>query len=275
LLGDTTDEERTALEREYFHSEDAVDRIEEVEDDLIVEYLTNRLTLEERRLFESEYLSAPRHRRRLETVRQLLAAASRAETERTEKEIARSPLGRAAWNVRLQWLGLAAALILVVAGAVWVFAPSRGQQEGAREIRPADVSPPEPSAPGVPIRPPASDPGPRVFAASIPPVSVRGGVETPSVIVPAGTDIVRLDLEGEPDGRTLAGGRASIRTVAGDEIWDGPAVVEGSLSPGVIARVDVLAARLPADDYVLTLFGTDGPGVEHEWSRYFLRVRAR
>ena len=41
---------------------------------------------------------------------------------------------------------------------------------------------------------------------------------------------------------------------------------------GVIARVDVPAARLPANDYVIELFGTDAKSVEREQGRYFLRV---
>jgi hypothetical protein len=249
LLGQATEEERSALELEYFHSEEAVDRIAAAEDDLIEDYLSDRLDPVERGLFERDYLAAPNHRRRVETIRQLLASTSRTE-----------PGPSMDWS--RQRLALAAALVLFAAGSLWVFTSSRGERGVVVEKSSPTVSTP-PSLPG---QPPTTAPAaPRVFAVSISPVTVRSAAGAPAVIVPAGTDIVALSLEGEPDGRTGAGGRGSIRTVSGDEIWQGPATVTGDLPAGVIARLDVPAARLPADDYVVTLFGT----------RYFLRVRAR
>ena len=249
LLGQATEEERSALELEYFRSEEAVDRIAAAEDDLIEDYLSDWLDPVERGLFERDYLAAPNHRRRVETIRQLLASTSRTEPKLTMD-----------WS--RQWLALAAALVLFAAGSLWVFTSSRGERGVVVENSSPTVSTP-PSLPG---QPPTTAPAaPRVFAVSISPVTVRSAAGAPAVIVPAGTDIVALSLEGEPDGRTRAGGRGSIRTVSGDEIWQGPATVTGDLPAGVLARIDVPAARLPADDYVVTLFGT----------RYFLRVRAR
>jgi hypothetical protein len=172
-------------------------------------------------------------------------------------------------------MALAAALVLFAAGSLWVFTSSRGEREAVVERSAPTVSTsPSSSAPGLPGQPPTSAPAAlTVFAVSISPVAVRSAAEAPAVILPAGADIVALSLEGEPGGR--AGGRGSIRTVSGDEIWQGPATVTGDLPAGVIARIDVPAARLPADDYVVTLFGTDGAGAERELSRYFLRVRVR
>jgi hypothetical protein len=42
-----------------------------------------------------------------------------------------------------------------------------------------------------------------------------------------------------------------------------------------VARVNVPAAELLPDDYIVTLYGADRAGVEREWSQYFLSVRAR
>ena len=233
----------------YFHSEEAVDRIAAAEDDLIEDYLSDRLDPVERGLFEGDYLAAPNHRRRVETIRELLASPSRTQSGLT-------------MDGSRQWLALAAALVLFVAGSLWIFTSSRGE----RGVVVEKSSPTMSTRPSLPGQPPTSAPAaPRVFAVSISPVTVRSAAGAPAVIVPAGTDIVALSLEGEPDGRTGAGGRASIRTVSGDEIWQGPATVTGELPAGVIARIDVPAARLPPDDYVVTLLGT----------QYFLRVRAR
>jgi hypothetical protein len=94
------------------------------------------------------------------------------------------------------------------------------------------------------------------------------------VIIPAGTEVLALSLEGGGDGPKLVAGRASIRSMNGGTVWEGRAAAGEGRPPGVIARLDLPAARLPADDYVITLFGTDPSGAEQEWSRYFLSVRA-
>jgi hypothetical protein len=43
----------------------------------------------------------------------------------------------------------------------------------------------------------------------------------------------------------------------------------------MVARIDVPAASLPADDYLITLYGADETGTEHEWNQYFVRLRGR
>ena len=73
----------------------------------------------------------------------------------------------------------------------------------------------------------------------------------------------------------MVAGRASIRTVGGDEVWEGPTSVDTELPQGVVAHVSVPASRLPVNDYLLTLFRTDTTADRAEVYRYFLRVRAR
>jgi hypothetical protein len=273
LLGQATDEERDAIELEYFHSEDAIDRMAAAEDDLIDDYLSNRLDQPQRDRFEREYLASPGHRRRVETVRALIATGSR----EAAGDSTPSPAPMAGRNRVFQMLALAAALILVVAGSVWMFSASRGERGGVVDSRPPAPATSQPApAPHESARPPSSSPAaPRVFAVSIPPVSVRSGTDSPGVIVPEGTDLLAVHLEGERSRQGIVSGRATIRTVGGDQIWQGPAAVIGDLPPGVIARIDVPPASLPAGDYVVTLLGTDGAGTERERARYFLRVRAR
>ena len=47
------------------------------------------------------------------------------------------------------------------------------------------------------------------------------------------------------------------------------------MDSGIVARLEVPAAGLPADDYIVTVLTTDGNGAEHERARYFLRIRER
>ena len=64
LLGDATDEECEALERDYFENETALGLVESEEEALIEEYLAGRLNARERDFFERRYLASPAHRQR-------------------------------------------------------------------------------------------------------------------------------------------------------------------------------------------------------------------
>jgi hypothetical protein len=90
--------------------------------------------------------------------------------------------------------------------------------------------------------------------------------------VPGGIDIVRLRLDADAPAPALSRGRVTIRTVAGRDVWQGPIASDRPPAPA-LAAVEVPAARLVPDDYVVALFAIDASGVEHEAQRYFLRVR--
>ncbi len=275
LLSQASEEECAAIEQEYFGDEDAVDAVAAAEEDLIEDYLARRLGPDERDRFEREYLAAPHHRRRVETIRRLMEASSQSAPEVAAHDSAGASLPRVAWNRRLLWPVLAAASLLLAVGTVWMLGPSRDGHQAVVESRPPAVSTPSapPPAPNPSIGAPAAVP--RVFALSISPVAVRGADESPVLIIPAGTDLVALRLEGEGDRTSLGRARASVRTVTGDEVWDGPATVPADLPAGAIAQIGVPVERLHVDDYVVELFGTDQTGIERERYRYFLRVRAR
>jgi hypothetical protein len=95
------------------------------------------------------------------------------------------------------------------------------------------------------------------------------------VVIPAGTDLVALQLEAGADPAMAANARAVIQTVAGDEVWRGPASPAADRPAGVLARFEVPASRLPTDDYIVVLFDTDAGGAERERNRYVLSVRSR
>ena len=115
--------------------------------------------------------------------------------------------------------------------------------------------------PGVPQK------APQVYALTLSPVTVRGSSESISIVVPAGSDVVAIRLESDAESRRLVARRASIRIVGGDTVWEGSVAAEANPPVGTVARVDVPAARLRADDYLVTLFGTDQAGVEREWTQ--------
>jgi hypothetical protein len=250
LLGESSEEESAAIERQYFRSEDAVDAIAAAEDELIDDYLGDRLDPRERALFERGYLASPQHRRRVEVIRGLGRGARALPTRR----------GRA-----FPWAAAAAAAVLATAASLWLLQPSSDEGDAALRDSPAASSVPGEPGPGAP----------RVFAVTLSPVAVRSSSEAPPVIPPSGTDILALHLEGDPGSQRLTRGRAVIQTVDGGNVWEGAIGSAAELPAGIVARVDVPAATLPVNDYVLTLFEMDAAGVDQERQRYFLRVRPR
>jgi hypothetical protein len=122
---------------------------------------------------------------------------------------------------------------------------------------------------------PAPQPIAKIFAVSLSPIQVRGAGDAAPVTPPSDADLLELRLEGEAVARPAAGWQVSVRTVTGDEVWQGSDVAEGDAPAGVVARVQIPAARLPADDYVVSLSPADAAGSRSERYRYFLRVRGQ
>jgi hypothetical protein len=143
----------------------------------------------------------------------------------------------------------------------------------AAGVRP---SPPPAATAAPPPAPRADAPTPArtdpvVVALPISPILVRGTHRRAATIA-TGTDVVRLQLQGEPAERLASPARAIVRTVGGRVIWRGPAAA--STKPHELARIDVPATRLQPDDYIIDLIGTDAAGRQVELHRYFLSVRA-
>lgn len=264
LLGMSTAEKREAIEIEYLESPDALDRVCEEEDDLIDDYLSGRLASDEHNAFESHYLAAPHHRMRVAVSGRLRRAAAVAPEHSPQPSATRVP-----WFATLlspAWAAGACALMLVAAGSVWMIR--------SRSAPPSvDIS--TSSTPGsgqaVPRVDPSTPPAqPIVVALSISPTSVRGSAAPATLIIPANAEVVLLRLQGEVDEAPLNSGRAVVRTVAGGEVWRGPAARGDQV--GTLARVEITISLKP-EDYIVELFGRDPGGREIERHQYFFRVR--
>lgn len=275
LLGAASDAEREGVERACFERADGMDALSAAEDDLIEDYLSGRLDREERGRFERHYLSSPGHRTRVAVMRAIASA-----------QAATPPMDRR--TSRFLWwaAGVAAAVIVVVMGVAWnirsraqpVGVPSEttaaptsrsagGPQVGAGSA-PRDPAP-DPR-PGGPDPPPAE---PTVIALAISPILVRGADEPATIAIARGTDVVRLVLLGEPGEHDAGGRRVIVRTMAGRQIWRGRTRRAASTAGREPARVDIPAALLLPDDYIVIVLGTDSGGTEHERYRYFFSVR--
>lgn len=270
LLGDATDAEMAATEERYFEDERALDALMAEEERLIEDYLAGQLAPGERRRFEQSYLASPEHRRRVETIRALTAAASAAAS------------ASAARPTRFLYLGLAAAAAILLAAGLWMNEARTGNEETAAVTPPSTgerAAAPAPRPPAAPTPEPVPPPRatlPRVFAVAISPVAVRSADDAGGdILLPPAIDVVAVELQGDPPGRPGGEVRVIVRTVTGEEVWRGPARIPDPPAAGVAARAEIPAARLPADDYVVSLRTGSGAAGDAEAYRYFVRVRER
>jgi hypothetical protein len=281
LLGMSTAETRAAIEVEYFESPDALDRVCEEEDDLIDDYLSGRLALDEHNAFESHYLATANHRMRVEVSRRLRTAAATMAPEYSPQSSAK----RVRWLATMWspvWAASVGALVLVAAGAVWMI--RSGSAPPAVDISTSSTpgsGQAQTSRPDVPIPPKLDDTSPKagsstppvqpiVVALSISPTTVRGSAAPATLTIPSNAEVVVLRLQGEVDEAPLNSGRAVVRTVAGDEVWRGPAASGDEI--GTLGRIEI-TMRLKPEDYIVELFARDPAGGEVERHQYFFRVR--
>ena len=286
VLGALTEDERAGIERDYFERADVLDHVCAAEDDLIDDYLSDRLASDERQRFEQYYLATPRHRTRVAVARALRSASApstAAPSERDECVVswwvmirAWPPLGQAA---------LVAALVALVAGGAWVLGTRSESTTISVKTSPPSVSPTtppqpqrsdqrEPAAPSQRDAPAPAPSIPVVLAFSLSPIHVRGADQPARLTIATGTDVVRLHLQGEAGDRRLERGRAIVRTVAGQEVWRGRATEVAGPQSSALAHIDVPAARLRPDDYIVELLDVNAGVREAERYRYFFRVRS-
>jgi anti-sigma factor RsiW len=270
LLGELGDEPAAALERDYFAHEELFDRVWAAEDDLVEEYLDDRLSAHQRDRFERHYLTSPGHRHRVAMARELRSrhAASVASTPASPTRQSTIDPASRGWPTAWRWTaGFAAALFVLAVGALWIVRSASRAQPPLAVSAGESPRPSQPS-PNPAVLPPARTPV--TIAVVLSAMTVRGADDPASVTIPQGTDFVVLHLEGDRSTPRFDRGRASLRTVSGKDIWSGPAV---GGSPPSLAQVDVPADRLTPDDYIVTLLETPATGAEVERYRYFLRVR--
>lgn len=253
LLDEASDEDALAFERQYFEDQGTLEAIAAAEDDLIEDYLDGLLKAAERVRFERVYLVSPAHRLRVDTIRRLRETAA-APMSDARLSTPHAPIGatlarRPVIPGRLLALAAVAVIALTTSIALW-----------SRTHR---TSPPGTADAVGPVATRATPP--HVFAFAIPADALRGsGDAVPILVIPPDTDVVALEI---PVERGLSAATATVATVGGEEVWRSAAT---TASPNQV-RIEVPAARLRPDDYIVTLMSD----TERETGRYALHVRAR
>ena len=274
LLGLLPEAESEALEEAYFARPDVLERVRGVEDDLLDDYASGRLEPGVKEAFESRYLASAPLRERV-----LAARALRLATADKRGPAARVVARPVRWRVPV---AIAAGLLLAVL-AFWI-RPPRPPQMTSVSLPPDSAGPsvtplPQSAAPigssGAPTPTAAARaPATSRLVLALSPVLLRGQERPAELRIPAATDAVVLELEGDPallppSNSALQG---IVKTVDGEPIWRGEARrVIDARRPSLLASVGVPAERLGPGDYLLTLSvrGT-ADGTLHN---YFFRVR--
>jgi hypothetical protein len=258
--------EAEVLEEAYVVDPEMLDRVRDVEHDLLDDYVAGRLGEGDRAHFERRYLTAPRLQERVALARALRSAAGPGAG-------ARAALGqRAAWRGPA---ALAAAVVLGVVGvSVWKWrdtTPEALATPPATTVAQAEPSPPSKAVDGAPAPRPAAAP----LVVALSPSLLRGAEGRRDLSIPAGTAAVVLELEGDP-GSLVGASRlqATLATVEGAPVWVGPAQRAGRRGrPALLASVSVPAVTMAPGDYLVSLADPDAP--DEPLQRYFLRVSGR
>jgi hypothetical protein len=272
LLGLLPEEEAEALEDAYLAHPEVFERLRGVEEDLLDDYAAGRLAPADTTAIESRYRASSPLRERLHTARALRRAIDAGRPHPTSRVIA-TPAAR--WIVPL---ALAASLILV-AVVYWPGRPPRSVVSSipspsatARSESPApstgDAQPPVIAPSTATTHRPAA--APLVLALS--PGLLRGQ-QRPVPVVPAGTEEVIFELEGDPailppPPSALA---IVVETLEGRSIWRGEARRPAKTArPSLLASARVPTSRLGPGDYLLTLYS--GPAEGAPLHRYYFRL---
>lgn len=293
LLGQLSETEEAALEQAFFADDEMFERMWEVENDLVDRYVRGRLATDEREQFERHYLASPQHRRRVATARNLLDAADQSASAPGTLEARPSFLQRLTERMRFSpaWqFAMAAGMILLMAGGGWLLlerarlqntiaamqAENKAQkireQELANQITAGTSQRDQLSVelerlrkqPTEPGQSPQPQPVLRIFSFALSPIGVRGSAGQ-ILALPPDADQVQLQLTA-PSGDWQSF-QAGIRTAERKPVWS------RQLKPRAgKVMVRVPAAKLPFNDYILTLSGVNRAGEIQEINRYSFRV---
>lgn len=290
LLGDLPEAEQLALEAEFFADGNLLERLQDIETDLVDEYVRGQLSKANRQQFERNYLTTPAHRERAAFARELLRAAN-------EQALPQSiQLKESFWEKLLAGLrapqfafgAVLTAAVLLIAGTVWLknqqanwqqqIAKSETERATERQrLRELEAQlaqqnqlNSELSAELEKLRAESSKPTSLSSVFSFVLLSgVRGG-EQQTLRLPPGAEQIRLQMKLENNDYNRYS--ASIRAVGGGQSLNSQSARATSSPNGTTVSVTVPASKLSSGDYILTLTGIDPTGAREEINRYFFRL---
>lgn len=306
LLGELSEAERTALEREYFNNVQTFDQLVEAENELMDQYARGQLTPEKRVRFENHYLAHPELQERVKFSQALAAKvdqrneipAPSAQTESSmNRWLALLPGPKLAWAFSI-------ILLLMAVGATWSLIKVRRlkqdlvrmeteratqaqqesdlQQQVASERQRAeqlsaeldrlraehDNSLPSPS-------PSASEYSPSFVTLSLAVSGIRGSESGPPdlLVIPARTEQVRIQLTlRESDYLSYS---AALQPAGGGEIYVSRNLKPTTNKSGASLGLVIPGQKFASGDYILTLRGISQSGEAEDVSKSIFRVERK
>jgi hypothetical protein len=154
--------------------------------------------------------------------------------------------------------------------------PTYGPVTTVREENKKPESERSPAAKSAEPKPPAgtrpeTSQAPTILAFSLSPVLVRSSNDQQVLIIPADSNLVRLNLRVDHSEKRRF--NTTIRTVEGEEVWKQQNIkirLDRNGNASIMASVPSRA--LPVGDYILTLTAINSPASQEEINRYFFRV---
>ncbi len=309
LLGELSETEQSALEEKYFTDPPALDQILKAESELVDSYVRGQLDSDVHKRFEQSYLAHPARSDRVKFAAALAARLDQIEETATGSE--QQQISSVSWWQRLLAsfrgrsptlrFSMALATLVVTLGGVWIFVETRRRQselaqaEASRETEqrrereeaqqtadrrrlaedlaakqgsdPQQISQPTPNS--------TESSAPRSVSIALTVGGVRGGgsTEMPTLIILPGTTQARLLLNLKENNYPTY--HASLKTIAGAEVFSQRGVKPGRAKPGASFVFTVPAHKFASGDYVLTLRGINPDGEVDDLSKSLFRVEKK
>jgi hypothetical protein len=311
LLGDLAFREQEQLEERLLTNDESYEQLLVAEDELIDDYLRGALHERERERFEQHFLSTPERYRKLRFARSLrryIASATAGESPAPVIHRPVSPPPSLLAFLRTQYpvvgVSLAAALLLIALGGVWLAAEvwrlqgqldqmraEQAQQQAsdfrrqladvrARSDRLAEQLQREQSqraeleqklARLEAGRAPA--PRPAIFSLVLTPGLTRDSGGMKRVSLPPNISQVQMQLVLETDDHPRY--QAALQTIEGDEVKTWGPLEARAARGGKIVSWNMSASLVPAGDYQVKLSGLTAGGEMKDVNSYYFRVARR
>ncbi|HEV2852699.1 MAG TPA: hypothetical protein VHC97_07840 [Thermoanaerobaculia bacterium] len=276
LLGELPESEADRLEQRLLAEDELFDLLEALEAELFAAGSRGELAPAERERVFRRLASSPEGRERLALARSLNTLADGLSEHREVAPVVPFPRRAAGPKPGFQWAALAAAGLLAATGLFWFTQRTPNGGDSAPVVaheRPAPASPVRPAPQAMPVPPVAAVPAPQqprtapdqlvrkearenpvkrpepvkaVLALSL--MALRGSEEIEQLDLPAGAEIVelQLDLEGREDSGSF---HAAVRRKSGEPIWETSGLKAQLLDWGTALVLDVPAKLLTPGRY--------------------------
>jgi hypothetical protein len=274
LLGVMDNAGRERLEKKVITDLDYNDAVLMVEDELMEDFIADRLSEGERRDFIKHLLATPQQRQRLRELRALHEYFRHPSALRA-KAPAGGPAGPRLWRRVADWLwqgetlslkaAATAVLTLALAAGVflgaryWLNSPQENWGVAFREewVRLNDPQSPAPqSSSATPI--------------TLTPTLIRSGGEMPRVVAPAGTETMQVQLRLPPG--QYSSYRVTLRPVDGREAFLLPPLPPQAVGGNPVLLLNVPVKLLPRGDYELQLNGVGANDTSIDLDSYNFRL---